>query len=653
MKLQEVRIKDYRSIEDSGTFAVDQVSCLVGKNEAGKSAILMALASLNPHAATPIILNKERDYPRRKLTRYQQDNDKKEALVVSTTWTLDPEEVEQINKRVGDGVLKSHEVWVSRRYDQEIEIDVDLDCELAVQLLYKRFGLNKQERSLLGSPKTTSELIATLDGVDTLSDEQTRLKIHVDEVGDVSHQVKSTISEMLPKFMYFSSYDRMEGAIQLEKTQELISNGVIQEEGHQGTRLFSEFLEYAGVSINDIMAVTTYETFNAKLQAASNNITDQILDYWTQNPDIDVEVRVEKARSGDPSPFNEGTIARARIKNQLHRVDTPFSERSAGFVWFFSFLVKFAQVKETDSPVLLLLDEPGLSLHGKAQADLLRFIEEKLAPHHQILYSTHSPFMIPPNRFSSIRIVEDRVSEEGPRRISDGTKVSEDVLALHPDTLFPLQGALGYEITQSLFVGKHVLLVEGPSDILYLQALSEILTRRGKTGLDSRWTLCPSGGIDKIMPFITLFRGNELHVAVLSDRASSDKEKVRRIHKSHLLQSGHFYTIADFLEKEEADIEDVFEVTLFLMIVNRAYELEEPHVLTMESIEAAGISSNRIVKRLEAAFRLFPEEIPTYNHFTPAAWLIKNLDVLDHDSASVRATLSQAESIFDTYNQLL
>ena len=116
--------------------------------------------------------------------------------------------------------------------------------------------------------------------------------------------------------------------------------------------------------------------------------------------------------------------------------------------------------------MVLLLDEPGLSLHGRAQADLLRFFEEKLAPHHQIVYSTHSPFMVPASAFDRVRIVEDKVEVRGQRRIPLGTKVREDVLELDPDTLFPLQGALGYEITQSLFVGKHTLLVEGPSDIL-------------------------------------------------------------------------------------------------------------------------------------------------------------------------------------------
>lgn len=168
-------------------------------------------------------------------------------------------------------------------------------------------------------------------------------------------------------------------------------------------------------------------------------------------------------------------------------MDTPFSERSAGFVWFFSFLVKFAQVKDDESPVVLLLDEPGLTLHGKAQADLLRFFKEKLAPHHQIIYSTHSPFMVPADELASIRIVEDQIDTSAPRRKPLGTKVREDVLTRDPDTLFPLQGALGYEISQSLFIGKNTLLVEGPGDIVYAHALSDALRRRGRAGLDARW----------------------------------------------------------------------------------------------------------------------------------------------------------------------
>jgi predicted ATP-dependent endonuclease of OLD family len=174
----------------------------------------------------------------------------------------------------------------------------------------------------------------------------------------------------------------------------------------------------------------------------------------------------------------------------------------------FSFLVKFAQVQKNGAKLILLLDEPGLTLHGKAQADLLRYFFEKLAPEHQVAFTTHSPFLVPPDDLPSVRIVEDRITSPRPGQwVSEGTKVRDDTMVTDHDTLFPLQGALGYEITQTLFVGKHTLLVEGSGDILYLEAWSSALIRRGKIGVDRRWTLCPAGGIDKIQPFVACLEG--------------------------------------------------------------------------------------------------------------------------------------------------
>lgn len=652
MHLKSVQVTNFRSVDDSGEFELAPVTCLVGKNEAGKSAILLALAALNPHDATPVLLDRERDYPRRLLTQYDSTHGDQGAIAISTTWELTDSDMQIITDQVGEGVLKSNLVSVERRYGKEVEIKLDLDYRVAVDLLYQRFALNAPERSALGSPSTTSKLTTALKQIESPTPKHQALLQHLQQHGSVFAQASRLIKEMLPSFMYVSSYDRMDGAIQLEQTNNLIQSNQLGRDDQRGVRLFCEFLEYAGVSVDEIIGVPTYETFNAKLQAASNNITDQILEYWTQNPDLDVLVRVEQARPGDPAPFNSGTIARARIVNQLHRVDTPFSERSAGFVWFFSFLVKFAQIKDDDSPVVLLLDEPGLSLHGKAQGDLLRFFEEKLAPHHQIIYSTHSPFMVPASAFDRVRIVEDKVEVRGQRRIPLGTKVREDVLELDPDTLFPLQGALGYEITQSLFVGEHTLLVEGPSDVLYLQALSEALHARNRKGLDNRWTLCPAGGIDKIMPFVSLFAGNDLHVAVLSDQSTGDKRKLERITQSGILQAGHLYSIIDFIDSAEGDVEDLFDTEFFIHIVNECYALDDPFALTIEKINSV-TDTTRIVKRVEALFRLLPDTVPVFNHFLPASWLIRNTSALEENTEAVERSLAVAERVFEKYNSIL
>src|SRR5882762_4200515 len=100
------------------------------------------------------------------------------------------------------------------------------------------------------------------------------------------------------------------------------------------------------------------------------------------------------------------------------------------------------------------LDEPGLSLHARAQADLLRYINEQLRPYYQVIYTTHSPFMIDADELLSARTVEDVVKKEKQKgeeiEILLGTKVSTDVLSTDPDTVSPLHRVLDYEITQTL-----------------------------------------------------------------------------------------------------------------------------------------------------------------------------------------------------------
>ena len=97
------------------------------------------------------------------------------------------------------------------------------------------------------------------------------------------------------------------------------------------------------------------------------------------------------------------------------------------------------------------------------------------------------------------------------------------MLSRDRDTLFPLQGALGYEITQSLFIGEHSLLVEGPSDLLYIQWFSDQLKRAKRVYLDKRWTITPCGGLGKVAGFMTLFGANRLNVAILTDYKPGDE----------------------------------------------------------------------------------------------------------------------------------
>ena len=101
------------------------------------------------------------------------------------------------------------------------------------------------------------------------------------------------------------------------------------------------------------------------------------------------------------------------------------------------------------------------------------------------------------------------------------------------------------------------------------------------------------------------------------------------------------------------NIEDVFEPEVFVAILNGCYNFQGEAKLTVQRLRAGDLSTERLVKQAEAVFRVLPEPTPMLDHFTPAAWLIRNFKVLDGNSAPVSRTLDRAETIFAAYNALL
>ena len=654
MKLTKVRIENFRSIEDTEEFKIDELTCLVGKNEAGKTAILQALQSLRPNGNALTTFDVDLDYPRRFVTRYNDRHKDGKALVVWTEWELDDEGRQVLADEFGEDAIKSRTITISKYYKNSgTTWSIPVDEAKAVANIIGQAQFTATERKALGEPRTVGALRTALDAIAEPTEKHNALKARISKYrdGNIFKHGIDLISDLVPTFFYASHYDRMSGQVSVDALVRQRQNGQPLDIGDE---IFLSFLELAGTSLDDLRDAKRHEELVAKYEAASNDITEQIFTYWTQNDALEVKLDPSQGRPQDPAPFNSGSVVRARVWNTLHRASVPFSERSAGFVWFFSFLVQFAAIRKTAGNVIILLDEPGLNLHGKAQADLLRYIETELLPHHQVIFSTHSPFMVPADRFTSVRIVEDVVilNNRGKREVK-GTKVREDVLVTDKDTLFPLQGALGYDLTQSLFVGKHTLLVEGPSDILYLQALSQALKSRKRQGLDPRWILCPSGGIGNIRSFVSLFGSNALDIAVLADHTKGDSKKIEELRRSQILATGRVLTVANFVDKEEADIEDLFEPALYVEIINQAYGLSKTHKLTAQKLAAADQSAARQVKQAEAVFRVFPETIPMYDHFTPSAWLLSNPGLLSEDNDAVNVTLDRAEALFKQFNGFL
>ena len=265
---------------------------------------------------------------------------------------------------------------------------------------------------------------------------------------------------------------------------------------------------------------------------------------------------------------------------------------------------------------------------------------------YQVLYTTHSPFMIDSGNLLSVRTVED--VSEGDTVL--GTKVGDEVLSTDAETLFPLRAALGYDITQTMFIGENCLLVEGPSDLLYLKWASLELQARGRAALDRRWTVTPCGGIKKVASFLSLFGGHGLHVAVLTDLSHGDKATVRSLREDGLLREGHVLTCDMFVDgQDEADIEDMIGRGLYKAIGNAAFGLDPAHGMPRASAADAPL---RIVKEVEDSFKLLPPDVPEFDHYTPAEHLILNRAEFATDP-DLDSALDRFETLFQTLNGFL
>ena len=637
MKLTVASLRRYRSIEQIDPFEIEpQVTSLVGKNESGKTAVLQALYKAHP--VDNATYDEGIDYPSR-LTRERKGSDK--IPVAGLTYALDDDDVQAVEAVIGEGALSSRTVTVTTGYRySSTEWSVGVSQKAVVKSLKQDLDLPQVTKKQVDAAGTVAELVAALEEMEAPTSAVTAALARTKKWrrADAALAAVDILSARRPEFVYFGDYDSMPGIVSIP---DLIAKRD-ENELTRGEQAVLALLDMAGVALEDFKDPQSYEHMVRDLENASNSISDEVFEYWSQNKNLSVRLDIiGSPEPGAVAPYDQAPLLQIRVVNNRHNVSVPFDERSRGFVWFFSFLAYFTHLEEnTEKPLILLLDEPGLNLHATAQADLLRFIDERLAPSHQVLFSTHSPFMINAHAFNRVRtVVDDEKS---------GTVVSADVFKADSETTFPLHAALGIELSQTLYVGPHVLLVEGPGDVLYLEVLSNTLKQQGRVGLDDRLTITPGGGITKLPAFVTLFGANKLNTIVLIDSSSANAPAIQRLREAGKLGSGGIVEVGTALGETEADIEDLFEPDFFVELVNDAYQgLLKSKKLTVKELPA----DTRLIRRVERAFESRGLNQGRINHFAPASALARN--ETKYTATLGARTLDAAEAMFAQINALV
>lgn len=633
MKLISVTIDKYKCIESPQTFDVnDGITILVGMNESGKTSVLESIAKTKYFQEDESFkFNLTFDYPRK--WKKNVDKSGENPVAVVCTYELEDCDVDRIEEDLGKGVVLDRQISRTVRYDNTVSVSmIKIDKKRIITNFLKNANVYSEslceKLEKVNSSQELANVISEYSDETKIQGIKTLQKLY-DSPGKWNNQIEwyifsKLISPYFPKFLYYDEYYSLPSRISLEKIQNN-SSSFSEEE-----KTAKALIELADINVHELIQSTSFESFKAELEATQENISDILFNYWKTNKNLSIAFDIDKIEQTN----HVGTrivehVLDIRVRNK--GVTLPLKNRSKGFNWFFSFLVWFKKIQEDkNSKYILLLDEPGLNLHASAQKDLLEFIED-LSKDYQILYTTHSPFMIPSEHLDRVRTVLET---------DKGSIISNSIQEKDPNTLFPLQAALGYDIAQNLFISPKNLLVEGVSDLMYLQVMSNILSSLGREGLKEDVTIVPIGGLDKVATFISLLRGQELQIACLLDTFTDAKGKAKMedLVVGKIIQKNKIKFFDEFIEGyNQADIEDIFTKEDYLKLYNEAFRKDIKLSDLNSSIKPIIIQLNNYLGTSR------------FNHYAPANKLVQmgvSSDYFDN------CTLDKFEEVFKTVNKL-
>lgn len=528
MYLTAFRVLNYRCVNDSGWIELDRLTVLVGKNQSGKTALLRALHKFNPFQSAPY--NPDREWPRGR----RKERDPK-APAVKVRFALTEEEKRILSELAGVGV--EGPIEISRSYDGQLSFKLPdaskADEARAEHLLGKLVGLRElpsaecseafsrgvrtylDELSDLVRQQELSALRQAISGVmqrlgplvsaedveapadqPVLQELVRGLDTLLPDANSTQDLLEEQVRTWLPVFVYMDDFRRYSGSCLLNQLKERRDSGRLTNEDETVLILMG----MAGLDLDDQVAKVASDDREQRaldLNDASITLTRDMAGRWSQEEYV-VEFHADQ--------HHFFTFVKSPDQDQTALV--PLEEESKGFQWFFSFDIHFAhETRGTLKGAVILLDEPGLHLHPKAQDDLLKRLEAYCAG-NQLIYTTHLPFMIDLTRPERIRVVD---------RTPNGTVVTDDIFGSDKDARFSLLAKLGMSASQSLLVGRYNLVVEGPEDYWFVLGMSEVMKRGGRDGLADRLAITAAGGASEAAYMATFMCGQDLNVVVLFD----------------------------------------------------------------------------------------------------------------------------------------
>lgn len=625
MKLIKYRVTNFRSVKDSGDIDAGDVAALIGVNESGKTNLLLPLWKLNPARegeTQPIS-----DYPKTMFADVRaRPGDFRFISADFDTGSL-REKLASLTKR---DPAQLQVVNVSRYYNGEYEVSFpqyipkttvaasEAQSELtnlsaaversealkseepvkativdAVRALSQSINrdwtaadldtaIGSLKKLLPDQPAKTSTIIPRVQqSIDVLTGWLTQIRSPAPEEVE---GVDEAVLEALPKFVYYSNYGNLDSEIYLPhvvQNLERMDLGAKEAAKARTLRVLFSFVRLQPKEIlelgrdfkdpnnqnrqptpDEIAKIAERKRERSiLLQSAGTTLTKEFKSWWRQG---DYRFRFEA----------DGDHFRIWVSDDRRPEEVELENRSTGLQWFLSFYLVFLVESQGDhEDAILLLDEPGLSLHPLAQRDLSAFFDG-LSGTNQIIYTTHSPFLVDPDRLDRVRkvyVAEDGSTESSPNLRQSGADPAQAGAA------YAVYSALNLNVAESLLLGCRPVVVEGASDQHYLTMIKALLIGGGKIRPSRELVFPPAGGTktlritagiltgrDEALP-VVLLDGDQMGVRMAAELTSG-------LYKS---EEKRVLSTDDFVGFKGSELEDLIPHERFVDAVDRVFRAPE------------------------------------------------------------------------------
>ena len=621
MKLIKYRVTNFRSVRDSGDIDAGDVAALIGVNESGKTNLLLPLWKLNPAREGEI--QPTSDYPKTMFADVRaKPGDFRFISADFETGSLG-DKLASLSKRHR---AQLQVVTVGRYYDGKYEVSFpqyipkttvsasEAHSELtSLTAAIERSEALKSEEPLkstivgavrhlaqsISQDWTAHDLDAAIESLKKVLPDQPaktstiipRVQQSIDVLAGWLADIKSpapeeveevvdAVLDALPKFVYYSNYGNLDSEIYLPHVVQNLERKDLGAKEAAKARTLRVLFSFVRLQPTEILELgrdfkdpsnqnrqpTADEIAKIAgrkrersilLQSAGTTLTKEFKSWWRQG---DYRFRFEA----------DGDHFRIWVSDDRRPEEVELENRSTGLQWFLSFYLVFLVESQGDhEDAILLLDEPGLSLHPLAQRDLSAFFDG-LTNTNQIIYTTHSPFLVDPDRLDRVRkvyVAEDGSTESSPNLRQSGADPAQAGAA------YAVYSALNLNVAESLLLGCLPVVVEGASDQHYLTMIKALLIGGGKIRPHRELVFPPAGGTKtlRITAGILTGRDETLPVVLLDGDQMGARMAAELVSGLYKGEEKKVLSTDDFVGFKGSELEDLIPHERFVEAVDRVF----------------------------------------------------------------------------------